>query len=436
MANRVHILWQLQLSVANLDKKFILTADSNWQIFVTKAINMVKVNPHISIDVVLPYGELCLEDPQKLLLEHGLSKNVKLVEISVNPNPLATRYDFPWSDILDALSRKGFAHRDDGEPLSRFTHVYINDPMLLRHYKALFYVQKQRPKFIVQTHFLDSPSGRIADDDISYWNGTFEAVEKADVSLWHCDSMRDVFRKDAYKDFSAARAKNAIFKCGVWKDGYSIDEIKKPVNVANLRFDLFEATKGKKIVWVPNRIGGLGRSFDYTNNGKFMFEIVPELWKRRQDFVVIAGNPNQKISNDELVKLCPAYVKLIDTAPNRDEYRYLSAKADIVVALYLNDTNGGLASLESMEASDGKVLPLFPNVNEYKTYFDNVGFPKNLRVNDDLSNAVDVLDRLLNVEKTLYTSKLLDFVRSYAAYEYTTPPMMDYLGWGRKTQDE
>lgn len=434
MSNHVHILWQLQLSVANLDKKFILTADSNWQIFVTKAINMVKVNPDIEITALVPYSKQCVERPWDLLVEHGLTKNVHIAEIPINVNPLATRYDFPW-DVINAALGLG-ATRDCSHHLSRFTHVYINDPMLLRHYKALFYVEKQKPKFIVQTHFLDSPSGRIADDDISYWNGTFEAVEKADVALWHCDSMNEVFSNDACADFSRERALNAIMKCEVWKDGYSIDEIRKPVVMANVRFDLEKAVQGKKIVWIPNRVGGLGRSFDYTNNGKFMFEIVPELWKRRQDFVVIAGNPNQKISNDELAKLCPAYVKLIDSAPNRDEYRYLSAKADIVVALYLNDTNGGLASLESMEASDGKVMPLFPNVNEYKTYFDSVSFPDEFRVNDDLSNTVDVLDRLLDVSNSELTKELLNFVRYYAAYEYTTPKMMDYLGWGRETKNE
>lgn len=392
---------------------------------------MVKVNPDIMIDVLIPDIDQCTENPLALLADAGLKpENVWLLEIPINQNPLATRYDFPWDRIKKVL---GWRTADN---LGMYTHVYINDPMLLRHYKALFYVEKQKPKFIVQTHFLDSPSGRIVDDDISYWNGTFEAVEKADISLWHCESMRRVFAQDARKDFSDTRATAAIKKCDVWKDGYSINEIRKPVNVANLRFDLLTATQGKKIVWVPNRIGGLGRSFDYTNNGKFMFEIVPELWKRRQDFVVIAGNPNQKISNNELAELCPAYVKLIETAPNRDEYRYLSAKADIVVALYLNDTNGGLASLESMEASDGKVLPLFPNVNEYKTYFDNVNFPKHLRVAEDLSDTVDVLDRLLNVGQTPYSVELLNFVRGYAAYEYTTPPMMDYLGWGRELKDE
>lgn len=413
------ILWQLQLSSYDSFGKFILTADSNWQIFALKAAEMVKVDPNIKIDVLVPFNQSCTEDLTKLLLEHGLGSNVELVELNIASNALQTRFDFDWSHVKLALRDK----------LDSYTHVYINDPMLLRHYKALFYLNKAKPKFILQTHFLDSPAARIADDEVSYWHGTVEACTKADVCLWHCDSMKAVFKDALSMDYKQHIVDFLMAKSDVWKDGYSITEIRRTIDTSNLRFDP-RALDGKVVVWVPNRVGGLGKSFDYTNNGKFLFEIVPELWKKRQDFVVIAGNPNQKISNDEIVQRCPAYLKLVDGAVNRDEYRYLSTRADIVVGLYTNDTNGGLASLESIEHN---AIPLFPDVYEYKVYFDAVDWPMDLRIKPDLSDSANVLslliDRIDNVWVQNCRKEMQDFIRSYASYEHTTPVMMKKLGF-------
>lgn len=410
-----YVLWQLQLSSYTKEGRFTLTADSNWQMFLTKAIVMTEVSPDVKIDVIVPPEKDCTESPIQMIWEHKLQNNVNLIYVPILANALATRFDFPFSHMVSALP-----------DLHKYTHVYVNDPMLLRHYKALFFLQKAAPKFVVQTHFLDSPVARIAPDEVSYWHGTVEAVTKSDVCLWHCDSMYQVFleaiekhyKQEFYRDMVAKKSK-------VWKDGYSISEIRKPVEMKNLRFD--PATlEGKTVVWVPNRVGGLGKSFDYTNNGKFLFESVPELWKRRQDFVVVAGNPNQKILNNEIAELCPAYVKLVDTAFNRDEYRWMSQRADVTVGLYTNDTNGGLASLEAIEFH---AIPLFPDVYEYKVYFDAVDWPKAFRISPDLSDIVDVASDVIDRAKSKYDAKALrKFVREYAAYEYTTPRMMQQLG--------
>lgn len=413
------ILWQPQLSNYDTQGRFILTADSNWQIFALKAREMVKADPGIRIDVIVPLAENCLEGVHGLLSEHDLLDHVALVRLPIVPSALVTRFDFPWERIKAEL----------GSRLTSYTHVYINDPMLLRHYKALFFLNKAFPKFIVQTHFLDSPVARIAPDEVSYWHGTIEACVKADACLWHCESMEDVFFEALDRDYQPHIVNSIAAKSGVWKDGYSITEIRRPVNVANIRFDL-KALEGKTVVWVPNRVGGLGKSFDYTNNGRFLFEVAPEVWKRRQDFVIVAGNPNQKITNDELAERCPPYVKLLPGPVNRDEYRWLSARADVVVGLYTNDTNGGLASLESIEF---QAIPLFPNIYEYKVYFDAVGWPSDLRINPDLSDAADVMCKLLDqrsLDHVVSTAaKLRDFVRSYASYEHTTPVMMKRLGF-------
>jgi len=414
-----NILWQLQLSAYDTYGKFILTADSNWQVFVIKMRQMIKVDPNIHATIVMPYRDKCIEDVDVLLEEHGLTKNVDVVRIMIRANALITRYDFPWAMICDTL----------GDRLKHFTHAYINDPMLLRHYKAMFHIAKVNPKVITQVHFLDSPLSPVVDSDVSYWHGTVEALLKSDVCLWHCVSMLDVIHRALVQDYAPHIVKSIIDKGIVWKSGYSIEEIRKPVDTSKVRFDI-EKLNGKLVVWVPNRVGGLGRSLDYTNNGQFLFDIVPRLWKHRTDFVVLAGNPSQKISNDEIAGLCPAYVKLVDGPVNRDEYRLLSSRADIVVGLYTNDTNGGLASLESIEFG---AAPLFTDVYEYKTYFDSIAWPTELRVNEDLSDTHKVLCRLIDdVRRGDVTSKvsaLQDHIRRFTSVEQTTPMMMKRLGF-------
>jgi hypothetical protein len=417
------ILYQLQLSNYDAKGQFILTADSNWQIFVTKMLEMVKVDPDILVYVLTPNAMDCLESPGTLLMDLGLLNNVKVIQLPIAANALRTRYDFPWEVITTKLE---IELRND---LEKITHVYVNDPLLFANYRAFFYLKKLKPRFILQTHFLDSPVARVVDPEISYWYGTVGACDKSDVFLWHCISMQNVFRKALSMEFKPKVVDRLMQKSDVWKDGYSIAEIRKPIDEKNIRFDRSQL-EGKNVVWVPNRIGGLGRSFDYTNNGKFMFEIVPKLWKKRQDFVIVAGNPNQKISNDDLVKHCPAYLKLVDGALNRDEYRWLSQRADIVVGLYTNDTNGGLASLESIEFN---ALPLFPDVYEYKVYFDAVNWPTEHRIKPNLSNAHVVLSNTLDVlgGNGLENERknMQKFIRTYAAYEHTTLQAMKKLGF-------
>lgn len=423
----INILWQLQLSNYTADGQFIFSADSNWQLFTQKAVQIAKLSDDITIDVIVPNKINCqIEDPEVILKELGIDHVVNVIHLNISPNALVTRFDFDWNTIKTVLNDKR---------CKKYTHVYINDPMLLRHYKALFYINKCNPKFILQTHFLDSPVARIVSDEISYWHGTVEACMKSDIHLWHCNSMLKVFEEALHYDYNDSFIEKIMSKSGVWKDGYSTEEIKKGYKKENLRFDI-KKLDNKCVVWIPNRIGGLGRSFDYTNNGKFMFDYLPKLWEQRQDFIVVAGNPNQKISNDELTQYCPAYCKLIDGPLNRDEYRYLSERSDIVAALYTNDTNGGLACLEAIEH---KSYLLAPDIYEYSVYYNQVDWPQNLRVNSDLSNINEVLSKYIDLYYTEENNtqehqelrnkekQLKEFIREYASYESTTPIMINKL---------
>lgn len=416
----IRLLWQCQLSNYDSHGKFNLVGDSNWQLVVTKLPHMFKVNPNMSVTVLAPRAKDCLERPIELLREAcapEILDKVKVIEIPIIPSALKTRFDFPWDEMVKTVPRE------------EYTHVYINDPMLYRHWRALAHLEwNLAPKFIVQTHFLDTPKDPVVPPEVAYWYGTVEAVQRADVAMWHSDAMRRQFTTAMRGKFSKRAVKEVIAKSIVWKSGYSTTEIHKPVDMSRVRFDP-DVLKGKMVVWVPNRVGGLGRSLDYTNAGKFLFEQVPKLWQRRQDFVVVAGNPSAKISNDEIANACPAYVKLVDGPLNRDEYRWLSARADLVVALYLLDANGGLAALEAI---DHHAMPIFPNVNEYKTYFTAADWECSMRVWPNLNNTHEVVGNMIDGIKNglikAHAKRMRNFVRSYASYESTTAQAMKDMG--------
>jgi hypothetical protein len=220
------ILWQMQLSAYGPDGKFILTTDSNWQMMVTKAMHMRKIDPNIMINVLTPMLDQCAENPYTLLQRAGVITNVNPIFVRVEPNALVTRYDFPWKNIHDVVKST--------DPAA-YTHVYVNDPMQVRNYVTLFHIFKHRPKFIVQTHFLDSPISRVVPEEVSYWQGIVEGNTKADHCLWMCDASRDVFEKAARIDYMPHIVDAILAKSMNWKDGYSEEEMRAPIDQHRIR---------------------------------------------------------------------------------------------------------------------------------------------------------------------------------------------------------
>jgi hypothetical protein len=227
-----------------------------------------------------------------------------------------------------------------------------------------------------------------------------------------------------------------------WDDGYSSEEINAPYHGPNVRIDRLrfdEATLGKTVIFVPNRVGGLGRSSDYTNCGHFLFRVVNELWKARQDFVVIAGNPSQKILNREIEEICPpgAFYNVLPAAPNRDEYKWLIDRTDIAVGLYNQDSYGGTAAREILDR--GGAFPLWVDNYEYAEIARNVGWPSNMMIRPDLSDAVEITSRVIDFAKgknvdgldnnaLALRERFRKEVRRRCSYEATTPKALERMG--------
>lgn len=447
------LLVQTQLSNYDTKGKFILECDSGWQMVMGRVREMLKLNPDLVVDVMGPklYDSYREDASQVITMPKDVNPDMdwhylyayvdptkedrgrlNYIQHEIIPNALATRYDFNF----ELLGKLIGLHNHKAHPELKYDAVYINDPMHLRNFKALFMLKAgYRPQFFVHSHFIDNPECPKFPTEASLWLGQCEAAIKADFNFWQCESAMEVFFESMGKQFQPHIVDAVRAKSLPWDDGYSAEEINSPVNEKNLRFDpkRLEAWRkeGKAIIFVPNRIGGRGRSSDYTNCGKFMFELLPELRKRRQDFVVLAGNPSQKFFNHELEQECGpnGYVSLVPDAFNRDEFKCVARNSSIAVGLYDQDSYGGTVARECVELG---CLPLWLDNYEYSSIARG-GYP--FLAKADFSDLVDVAEFMLKVihegdarGAARWLLHLQKVVRERCSYEATTPAAMAKMG--------
>lgn len=431
------VLVQTQLSNYNTYGKFLLECDSGWQMVIGRAREMLRLNSELHIDVMGPRCEDLITppwnvNPDLLWSREGVTGRLKYLHHDVVPNALATRYNFDLEMISMQLGLGLHRHN----PAERYDAVYINDPMHLRNFKAMFHLKAGYvPRFYVHSHFVDVPSCPKFPTEASLWLGQCEAALKADWNFWQCETALKEFKREAKKLYTPKVVKDIMARSSPWDDGYSQEEITSPVNEKNMRFTSTEweaKTQGKIVIFVPNRIGGKGRSSDYTNCGKFMFELLPKLRELRQDFVVLAGNPSQKFFNHELEKECGpnGYVSLVPDAFNRDEFKAIVSQSDIVLGLYDQDTYGGTAARECTELG---CLPLWLDNHEYSSIAREAGNWPYL-AHPDFSDLVRMADALIHITKeapeysNVWRERLQTVMRRRCSYESTTCAAMEKMG--------
>lgn len=421
------LLAQLQLS--NYDSKgtWILEADSGFQMVFGRIREMLKINPELNIDVLGPRRNTLRTQPEHIVPSVFETNRVNWIEIDIVSNALVTRYDYNFEQIALALHL--------GEPdHQRYDAIYINDPMLLRHYKALFLIKgKYRPKYFVHSHFVDVESCPKFPTEASLWLGQCEAAIKADYNFWQCGSALKEFEQEARKTFRDDVVDAIMAKSEPSDDGYSQSEITSPINEENLRFtvdDWNKKTQGKTVLFFPNRISP--SSGDYTNGIRWMFEFLPKLRQMRQDFVVVCGNPNQKFTNKELEEKCGknGYVSLTPDSFNRDEYKFVASHSDIALGLYDADAYGGTSARECIELG---CCPLWISLNEYLSIAREANCD-NILAKPDMSDLVDVasamIDGFVNHDPGYRTflPELQRVVRQRCSYEQTVPKMLQLMG--------
>lgn len=440
------LLVQTQLSNINYKhNKFDLACDSGWQMVMGRVREMLKLNPELDITVMCPLVGDEYEGCVSQVVEHPVDVCKDLWEKygchgedrlhffghNILPNALVTRYDFDWSSLAIGLD---LGMQKIGRA-PKFDAVYINDPMHLRNFKAMFYVVGgYQPGFYVHSHFVDVPEVPKFPKECSLWLGQCEAALKADYNFWQCESAMLQFFDSMGKWFTQDVVDDVRAKSAPWDDGFSVSEIREPVNMENVRFTEEEwkaKTQGKTVLFFPNRISP--SSGDYTNGMKFMFELLPKLRERRQDFVVVCGNPNQKFSNAELEEKCgkDGYIKLTEDTFNRDEYKFVGRHSTFALGLYNADAYGGTAARELVELG---CYPLWLDNYEYSGISQKLGgWPFMLKT--DWSDFIDQVDFAMKVLKdgdargaARLMRSLQEINRNRCSYEATTPSAMKRMG--------
>lgn len=414
----MRLLVQSQLSNYDDNGNYILECDSGFQMMTGRLIEMLKLDSKLQVDMTVPENHQTVTRPEDITRDYPGFDRVTFLRQDLTNHAIKTRFDFPWDDTERMLRTTG----------KEYTHVLINDPMQMRNYKALFARSfGTKPKIVTHSHFIDNPESPKVPDDVTYWYGQMEAAIRSDWNFWQCESAMNIFFDSFGRYYNADIVQRVREKSEPWDDGYSSTEINMPIDYSRLRFRLL---KDKVVVFVPNRVG---RSFDYTNNGKFLFDIVNTLADRRHDFVVVAGNPSQKVSNDELAKSCKPYIKLVDGTFTRNEYRYVARQSHIVVGLYDNDSYGGTAWRECIDLG---CLPLSLDIFEYKRFFDRTQYP--FKVRTDFSDTNEQLSKLIDYAKrTAYrdgegTVRVPDYwfkglIKQTCSFEATTPSKLERM---------
>jgi len=451
----MRLLVQTQLSNINYKhNKFDLACDSGWQMVMGRVREMLRRNPDLQIDVMGPklfdtYYEnasQCVDYPWIVnpdLDWHCLYGYVdptkedrgrlNYIQHEVMANALATRYDLNFNKVSLSIG----IHNHKKHPELKYDAVYINDPMHLRNFKAMFHINGgYQPKFYVHSHFVDVPEVPKFPQECSLWLGQCEAALRADYNFWQCESAMLQFFDSMGKWFTQDVVDDVRAKSMPWDDGYSSAETLLEPDMKNVRFSAAEwkaKTEGKCVLFFPNRISP--SSGDYTNGMKFMFDILPQLRQRRRDYVVVCGNPNFKFSNAELEEKCGAngYVKLTDDTFNRDEYKYVARNSHIALGLYNKDPYGGTAARECVELG---CMPLWLDNYEYSSLAEEAGVSQYVLGEVNLINLVDLLDRSIgrvqcpsreNARHNI-NQKLLEVIRKRCSYEATTPAAMRRMG--------
>lgn len=425
----IRILIQTQLSNYDAQGTWILECDSGWQMVIGRVRELLKLHPDISVMITGPKRDTVRTQPEHVSPDVMLDKRVEYAPISLISNALATRFDFNMKELARAIR---LAEQKDKRE-QPFDVVYINDPMHYRNFAAMFFLYgAKRPRFVVHSHFIDNPECPKFPQDASLWLGQLEAAQRADWNFWQCSSSLITFLQSAKRFLTKKQVSEIAKKSLPWDDGYSASEMQSEPDLANVRFDVSELNRraeSELIVFVPNRVGGRGRSSDYTNCGKFLFDMLPAIRAQATHrFSVIAGNPSQKFSNAELERECGT-LTLVPDSFNRDEMKVIMRASHIIVGLYDQDTYGGTAAREGIELG---CAPLWNRNYEYARLALAAGYMNHLCA-PDFSDIVDAMLRLMHNIKTQddvflrAKDDLRQIVREQCSYESTTQHCSKYL---------
>lgn len=398
---------------SNYDRNgiFSLHNDSGWNMMSGRFRSFFNAIPNLKIYVNVPHVDQRKETDSELF-KHVKNEfdNRRIIGMPyMSPNhAFKIRYHFDyneWEDQFGLLNRLG-----DGLPDA----IICNDPLMVKNFKTLFKVSFNKNVPIVSyNHFIDNPSEPKVPKEVQYWYAQVAGALAADLNAFTCRSTFDAFYKDLPIDFTQKVFTELMAKSTVWDDGFSMGDVQDKWDV-DLDAKLLQHNEA--LIFFPNRISQYA---DYTNSQVFI-KAINELYKIRQDFSVIFGNPSQKTSNKEIAAMCPNTLILSDTEFKREQYRAILKNIDIHAGLYFDDKYGGCSWRECAYAGS---LPISPSVYEYKWHGEAIGYPYLCK--PDFSDLVSQLSNLIDCvshrpeEASMLSDKLKDRVIRECSYEHT-----------------
>ena len=395
---------------SNYDKNgvYSLHNDSNWNVmsgrFDLLFDNMRELD-NIYINAPINRREHTME----LLQSYKHKDKIKIINYDSPNHAFKVRYHFDYMFWEKELKDKNI------------DIVLCNDPMQVKNFKCLFKASYNvNIPIISYNHFIDNPSEPKVPKEIQYWYSQVSGAIAADLNLFTCRSTFDLLFKEMHTDFKDNVIHYVKSKSTVWDAGYSIADVEGNFDI-NFQNKVKELKKNKTLIFFPNRISVFD---DYTNGKKFI-ELCNELESINKDFVVVFGNPSQKMSNDDIKTLCKPNIKISDKALYREEYRALLKEVDICVGLYKNDKYGGCSWREGIHAG---ALPYALNVYEYKDHCKAVKYP--YIGEPDFNDIISKLDKLIKYcQSTPRMSRdiwnLKDRIINKCSYEHTIKKVID-----------
>lgn len=408
-----NLLWVPQLS--NLvDGKFCLDLDSNHNLFMGRLRQLIK-DTDWTIYYVIPSENINNEYTATITRfldefdNFDLEDRLKFLYYPFTTNPFASRYDFSFSAWDECL----------GDLIPDV--CVINDPCLVKNFRAFFYTRHNKiPGIISYNHFIDNPTDPKVPSEISYWDYQVAGASAADLNAFTCRATERLFLDEV----NLYHSKRKVYST-IWDAGYSATEVhdRKPQK------PLFDLDKDITYILFPNRIS---LYHDYTNGLKLL-EACDELFEKRQDFRLICANPTQKYSNQQLKEKCRALEVLVDRALTKDEYYSLLHQCDLGASLYTHDRYGGCAMREYVAAG---TVPIMTDYAEYKILMDETSWPKELRVNENLGNLVEVIDKTIDLHNSgefnpeignTFFAEFRDNIFKTCSHEMTTKNIVDNI---------
>ena len=365
--------------------KWLLRNDACTNIAVGIISTLLDKNENYEFLIKLPFEEDCLDcNLLSELFKPEYHDRIIFLRDSIPISPVTSRYTF---DFKTLQQRSHFFDDID---------VMINDEnTLTKNWNVFFNSIDKKIPIMSTNYFLDSPIANKVDEKIRYYERQMESFINSDIAVFQCEAGKT----EALKAYDMLfKSRKHIKKTSVWGVGCHAQEI-----IDNHTSEEFPTPT----IYFGNRISDTANR--YTNYDSFAESIgkLSKITNRR--FNAIMLNPTRKVTDEQLTlidKLSNGCVRVMDNNEEFTRQNYLEFinKAHISVNLFVTEVHGGVTHCEAMLAKNVLVVP---NVNNYKTKFENLSYDYPFLVDAGYSkpNTDQIAEKLNRLLECYYEDK-------------------------------